>query len=281
MLFRSTKVTSTTSLKKVMIDEDTPLSDIAAVVAGATFTLAMDSQNRIWIWGLYNGTNHPYATLVVDYGDDMGAGEVQNLEEKIYQISARADTFALLDVEGKAFINQTVGTDDELYQVRNGEAKYYNGNEAEDVLTGIISVASGTDHVMFIVEDGSVYGYGEDDHSQLGDKDGDNDETTGEREQESTKALPVRAGTHLPAIRTEKTSYILKNNADANETLNLGGEAKTITTPSSFSLTSYPTEVSTVSKNIALVYTLQGGVYDNATDTYSRSEERRVGKECT
>ena len=130
-------------------------------------------------------------------------------------------------------------------------------------------MASGTDHVMFIVEDGSVYGYGEDDHSQLGDKDGDNDETTGEREQESTKALPVRAGTHLPAIRTEKTSYILKNNADANETLNLGGEAKTITTPSSFSLTSYPTEVSTVSKNIALVYTLQGGVYDNATDTYS------------
>ena len=180
-------LTSSTRLRKVMVDADTALTNISAVSAGANFTLALqsvtdengDQINKIYVWGTYAGTRLDYATEIQVEMD----GETVT---DIYRLAARAEALSFLDTKGQIYVNQNVADSDTLIKAQAGEAKdvltsAVGAVEETDPMVGAIAATASNGHVMFIASEGSVYGYGEDDYSQLGDKDGDGDVVTGDQ----------------------------------------------------------------------------------------------------
>jgi alpha-tubulin suppressor-like RCC1 family protein len=160
----------------VKINSTTDLSNVVAVRAGRHHSLALTSGGLVYAWGrnnrlqLGNGTSDtasvPWARPVKRYVN----GVLQNLSGVIDIAAGNWHSAALLD-NGTVF---AWGGDD-MGQLGNAGgadpdrpvagAVYSNGV----VLTGIVAIASGGNHLLALHGNGEVYAWGSNAYGQLGD----------------------------------------------------------------------------------------------------------------
>ena len=134
-------------LRKVVVDADTlePLGGVVTMEAGDDFTIALDADNNIWIWGGYQGNDHIVASKLVDGNTFM---------RPIYRMAAQDHSVALLDVAGEVKANENMDLAQTLdwVSVSMGEAALLEqGANATDVLTGAIAASASDEHVLSLI----------------------------------------------------------------------------------------------------------------------------------
>ena len=146
----------TQSLVPVQVQD---LTDIIAISAGWTHTVALREDGTVWTWGGYS-----WGQLANGGVSQRTPGKVQNLVDAI-AISAGQDMTIVLRENGTVWSSGanwsgqlgdgTVTQRNTLVQVRN--------------LTNITAISAGSSHTVALRRDGTVWAWGWNGHGQLGD----------------------------------------------------------------------------------------------------------------
>lgn len=151
---------------QVLDYNEKPLKDIRKISVGFNHVLALDKNGTVWAWGLGTsgqlGQNNKNTTWVAYPVLNEDASDVMT---NVKDIAAGYDFSIIVTADKLAYGfgangNYTYGTNNTTAYVLPTKVHY---------LTNVISASGGTDHVVYLKSDGTVWGTGLNTSGQLGD----------------------------------------------------------------------------------------------------------------
>ncbi|KQN96812.1 RCC1 domain-containing protein [Paenibacillus sp. Leaf72] len=158
-------VPSSGELDRKLSPEYVPnLSDVTYVTAGAGFSVALKSDRTVWAWG--KNADH-----------QLGAASFNNKESNPVKVTGISDVISISTGTGHVIALKSDGTvwtwgSNSRGQLGNGESGFDKSKSTPSQvsgLTNIIAVSGGAEHSLALKSDGTVWSWGYNSASQLGD----------------------------------------------------------------------------------------------------------------
>ncbi|HAN10821.1 MAG TPA: hypothetical protein DCP90_09470 [Clostridiales bacterium] len=175
-LGNDTALSSKTPVQVVGVGGGGYLTGISQISVGSSYAIALKSDGTVYAWGFNGngqlGDNTIILKMVpVQVKGVGGSGYLTGIS----QISASSQTVVALKSDGTVYTwgynaqgQLGIGVDSGtiLYKSTPVQVKGVGGS---GYLTGVSQVSAGSDHIMALKSDGTVYAWGRDDYGQLGD----------------------------------------------------------------------------------------------------------------
>uniref|UniRef100_A0A023GN11 Putative regulator of chromosome condensation 1 n=1 Tax=Amblyomma triste TaxID=251400 RepID=A0A023GN11_AMBTT len=139
------------------------LDNVVDVVAGGMHTLCLTADGKVWSFGCNDEGALGRQTSSLD-GTETTPGQVE-LPEPVAKLSAGDSHSVALTVSGRAFMwGNFRDSSGQMGLIVEGQAE----REPKLVATGIVEIASGSDHVVMLTADGNLVTRGCAEQGQLG-----------------------------------------------------------------------------------------------------------------